>query len=155
MKVWAYSEIAYNCSVTDNNNSKVITITILHNFNDRFFYRIGNNVILMDDTGGLTCFKCFNLVLRSSNVLQIHTSALDKCYTTEERAVADCPSDTTIREKRAREIMLYSKFNKWFLLIRCSFLNDVINYNFFISVPSIVKSPFYERAVIYERTLGK
>ena len=72
-------------------------------------YRIGNNVILMDDTGGLTCFKCFNLVLRSSNVLQIHTSALDKCYTTEERAVADCPSDITIREKRAREIMLYSK----------------------------------------------
>jgi hypothetical protein len=63
----------------------------------------------MDDTGGLTCFKCFNLVLRSSNVLQIHTSALDKCYTTEERAIADCPSDTTIREKRAREIMLYSK----------------------------------------------
>jgi hypothetical protein len=25
----------------------------------------------MDDTGGLTCFKCFNLVLRSSNVLQV------------------------------------------------------------------------------------
>ena len=74
-----------------------------------YFFRIGNNVILMDDTGGLTCFKCFNLVLRSSNVLQIHTSALDKCYTTEERAIADCPSDTTIREKRAREIMLYSK----------------------------------------------
>jgi hypothetical protein len=78
--------------------------------NKKFISRIGNNVILMDDTGGLTCFKCFNLVLRSSNVLQIHTSALDKCYTTEERAVADCPSDITIREKRAREIMLYSKF---------------------------------------------
>merc|ERR1711953_1385690 len=52
--------------------------------------RIGNNVILMDDTGGLTCYKCFNLVLRSSNVLQIHTAGLDKCYTTEERAIADC-----------------------------------------------------------------
>ncbi len=88
----------------------MITITIKGNFNEHFFFRIGNNVILMDDTGGLTCFKCFNLVLRSSNVLQIHTSALDKCYTTEERAVADCPSDITIREKRAREIMLYSKF---------------------------------------------
>ena len=72
--------------------------------------RIGNNVILVDDTGGLTCFKCFNLVLRSSNVLQIHTAGLDKCYDSEERAMADCPSDMTIREKRAREIMLYSKF---------------------------------------------
>lgn len=69
--------------------------------------RIGNNVILVDDTGGLTCYKCFNLVLRSSNVLQIHTSGLDKCYTTEERAMADCPSDMTMRERRAREIMLY------------------------------------------------
>ena len=73
--------------------------------------RIGNNVILMDDTGGLTCYKCFNLVLRSSNVLQIHTAGLDKCYTTEERAMADCPSDMMIREQRAREIMLYRKFS--------------------------------------------
>ena len=73
--------------------------------------RIGNNVILVDDTGGITCFKCFNLVLRSSNVLQIHTAGLDKCYTTEERAMADCPSDIKIRERRAREIMLYSKFS--------------------------------------------
>ena len=63
----------------------------------------------MDDTGGLTCYKCFNLVLRSSNVLQIHTAGLDKCYTTEERAIADCPSDMMIRERRAREIMLYRK----------------------------------------------
>lgn len=69
--------------------------------------RIGNNVIMMEDTGGITCFKCFNLVLRSSNVLQVHTGGLDKCYTTEERAIADCPTDIAIREKRAREIMLY------------------------------------------------
>merc|ERR550539_489885 len=62
---------------------------------------------MMEDTGGITCFKCFNLVLRSSNVLQVHTGGLDKCYTTEERAIADCPTDIAIREKRAREIMLY------------------------------------------------
>ena len=72
--------------------------------------RIGNNVIMMEDTGGITCFKCFNLVLRSSNVLQVHTGGLDKCYTTEERAIADCPTDIAIREKRAREIMLYRKY---------------------------------------------
>lgn len=71
--------------------------------------RIGNNVILFDGTGQLQCYKCFNMVLRSSNVLQIHTAGLDKCYETEERAVADCPSDVAIREKRAREIMLYRK----------------------------------------------
>lgn len=74
--------------------------------------RIGNNVVLRDDTGGgFTCYKCFNLVLRSSNVLQIHTAGLDKCYTNEERAIADCPSDVAIREKRAREIMLYSEYD--------------------------------------------
>lgn len=71
--------------------------------------RIGNNVILVDDAGGLECFKCFNLILRSPNVLQIYTVGLDKCYTTEQRAMEDCPNDVTIREKRAREIMLYSE----------------------------------------------
>ena len=50
--------------------------------------RIGNNVILVDEIpgggengnsySGTRCFKCFNLVLRSANVLQIHTSGLDK-----------------------------------------------------------------------------
>ena len=79
--------------------------------------RIGNNVVLVDDTGGLTCFKCFNLVLRSPNVLQIHTAALDKCYTSEDKALADCPSDMTIREKRSREIMLYSKSPSQSILI--------------------------------------
>ena len=84
---------------------------LLHaSYNLLLIFYIGNNVILMDDTGGLTCYKCFNLVLRSSNVLQIHTAGLDKCYTTEERAIADCPSDMMIRERRAREIMLYRKF---------------------------------------------
>merc|ERR1712110_354343 len=49
--------------------------------------RIGNNVILVDEIpgggengnsySGTRCFKCFNLVLRSANVLQIHTSGLD------------------------------------------------------------------------------
>ena len=29
--------------------------------------RIGSNVILMDDTGGLTCYRCFQLSLRSSS----------------------------------------------------------------------------------------
>ena len=83
--------------------------------------RVGNNVVLVDDTGGLTCYKCFNLVLRSSNVLQIHTAALDKCYTTEEKALADCPSDMSIREKRSREIMLYRKFTR--LATKLDYLN--------------------------------
>ena len=43
-------------------------------------------------------------------MLQIHTAGLDKCYTTEDRAMSDCPSDMMIREQRAREIMLYRKF---------------------------------------------
>ena len=75
---------------------------------------IGNNVVLVDETGGVTCYKCINARLRSSNILQVHTSSLDKCYTTEERAIADCPTEIAIREKRAREIMLYRKLRKIF-----------------------------------------
>ncbi len=71
--------------------------------------RNGNNVVLVDDTGGLTCYRCFKLVLRSPNVVQAHTSALGRCYATAERAEADCPMDRDIREGRVEEIMLYRK----------------------------------------------
>ena len=69
--------------------------------------RMEKNVILMDDTGGLTCYRCFNLELRSSNVLQIHTKDMDKCYTSEEAALATCVGDTEIHNHQATEIMMY------------------------------------------------
>ena len=34
------------------------------------YRRVGNNVILKEDTGGLTCFRCFHLSLHSSNILK-------------------------------------------------------------------------------------
>ena len=71
--------------------------------------RIGNDVVLVDDTGGLTCYRCYKLALRSPNVVQAHTADLDKCYATEERAVAECPTDMDIRRGAAKEIMLYRK----------------------------------------------
>jgi len=69
--------------------------------------RIGNNVILMDDTGGITCYRCFHLSLRSSNVLQIHTRGLDKCYTSEEAAQSTCVTQLDIYDQDASEVMLY------------------------------------------------
>ena len=69
--------------------------------------RIGNNVLLMDDTGSITCYRCFHLALRSSNVLQIHTRGLDKCYTSEEAALSTCVSQEDIEQKDASEVMLY------------------------------------------------
>jgi len=69
--------------------------------------RIGNNVILMDDTGGITCYRCFHLALRSSNVLQIHTRGLDKCYTSEEAAQSTCVTQLDIYDQDASEVMLY------------------------------------------------
>lgn len=95
--------------------------------------RFGNRVILMDRlvddnqypvleeyiemliesnrTGGTNCIRCFELTLRSLNVVQIHTEGLDKCYTTEEAAMATCPTDESIAAGKSREIMLYSKFS--------------------------------------------
>ena len=69
--------------------------------------RIGSNVILMDDTGGLTCYRCFQLSLRSSNVLQVHTRGLDKCYTTEEAAEATCVSSLEMWGAEVSEVMMY------------------------------------------------
>jgi hypothetical protein len=66
-------------------------------------------IILFDRTGGTNCIRCFELTLRSLNVVQIHTEGLDKCYTTEEAAKATCPTDESIATGKSREIMLYSE----------------------------------------------
>ncbi|XP_065350455.1 uncharacterized protein LOC135946249 isoform X2 [Cloeon dipterum] len=71
--------------------------------------RIKNNVILMDNSGGENCFRCFHLSMHSINVLQIRTEGLDKCYFTEERAEQACPDprgpDSVI--KPLQEILLF------------------------------------------------
>ena len=68
--------------------------------------RIGNNVILMDDTGSITCFRCFRLALHSSNILQIHTRGLEKCFTSEEAALLTCVGEEGMQED-VSEVMLY------------------------------------------------
>ena len=65
-------------------------------------------------TGGTNCIRCFELTLRSLNVVQIHTEGLDKCYTTEEAAMATCPTDESIATGKSREIMLYSESPSFF-----------------------------------------
>ncbi|XP_046406160.1 uncharacterized protein LOC124171057 [Ischnura elegans] len=57
--------------------------------------RIGPNVLLMDDSGGAICIRCFHLSLRSPNVLSVLTEGLDKCYTSEDAAVCSCPEART------------------------------------------------------------
>ena len=69
--------------------------------------RIGSNVILMDDTGGITCYRCFHLSLRSSNVLQIHTRGIDTCFTTEEAAQDTCVSSLEMYDTSVSEVMMY------------------------------------------------
>ena len=44
--------------------------------------------------------------------LQVYTEGVDKCYTTEEAAIATCPTRVDITTGQAREIMLYSKFSR-------------------------------------------
>ncbi|XP_066997399.2 uncharacterized protein [Anabrus simplex] len=71
-------------------------------------HRIGNNVILMDSSGGTDCIRCFHLNLRSRNVLQVHTEGLDKCYTNEDAAKATCPDEATLYGgDTSKEIILY------------------------------------------------
>ncbi|XP_049781506.1 uncharacterized protein LOC126183504 [Schistocerca cancellata] len=70
--------------------------------------RIGNNVILMDESGAASCIRCFHVRLRSRNVLQVHTEGLDKCYTSEHVAEAKCPNEATLHmQEPSKEILLY------------------------------------------------
>ena len=66
-------------------------------------------LLFRNRTGGTNCIRCFELTLRSLNVVQIHTEGLDKCYTTVEAATATCPTNESIATGKSREIMLYSK----------------------------------------------
>jgi hypothetical protein len=59
-------------------------------------------------TGGINCIRCFQLTLRSLNIVQIHTEGVDKCHNNEITALASCPTDESIVSGQSREIMLYS-----------------------------------------------
>ena len=96
-----------------NNDISYSNISILYDSITVWGYcyrRVGSNVILKEDSGGLTCFRCFHLALRSSNILQIHTRGLNKCFTTEEAALATCVTQDDILEPATTgvsEVMLY------------------------------------------------
>ncbi|XP_075218915.1 uncharacterized protein LOC142323319 isoform X2 [Lycorma delicatula] len=69
--------------------------------------RIGNNVILIDSFNGANCIRCFQLTLKSRNVLQVKTEGLDKCYTSEDVAEATCPQENNSDSDSLKEILLY------------------------------------------------
>ena len=66
------------------------------------------NVILRDSSSnGADCFKCIRIIQRSVNVNQVHVRDLNRCFGTEEEALADCPTTSEVTERRVEEIMLY------------------------------------------------
>lgn len=72
--------------------------------------RIGNNFILMFNYSETLCIRCLHLNLRSSNVLQIFVAnedTISKCFTNEEAAEANCPSEQSLVTREATEILLF------------------------------------------------
>ncbi|KAF5272839.1 hypothetical protein FQR65_LT00435 [Abscondita terminalis] len=73
--------------------------------------RIGNNFILMINSGSNSCIRCLHLKLRSKNVLQVNAASQEsiskKCYTKEETAEANCPSELSVQERTTTEIILF------------------------------------------------
>ena len=104
--------------------------------------------IIFDRTGGTNCIRCFELTLRSLNVVQIHTEGLDKCYTTEEAAKATCPTDESIATGKSREIMLYSEYSQLPLhlhLLSCVYgyvLSIVLYFKFYLLLVSFLDNFF-------------
>ncbi|XP_018022674.1 uncharacterized protein LOC108678720 isoform X1 [Hyalella azteca] len=74
--------------------------------------RHGLSVVLHDRTTGRDCFRCFHVLLRSPNVIQVYTEPSSQCYQNEVSARASCPSELDISTQRVNEIMLYK--NKTF-----------------------------------------
>lgn len=59
-----------------------------------------------------SCIRCVHLKLRSKNVLQVLASRREifsKCFTNEDSAELDCPSEDSSDHNKT-EIILYSKW---------------------------------------------
>ncbi|XP_065165878.1 uncharacterized protein [Atheta coriaria] len=72
--------------------------------------RIGNNFILVVDLPGSSCIRCLHLKLQSKNVLQVLSSSkevISKCYTNEELAEANCPTEESLRTRSTTELILF------------------------------------------------
>ncbi|KAK4871785.1 hypothetical protein RN001_015909 [Aquatica leii] len=73
--------------------------------------RIGNNFILMINSGSNSCIRCLHLKLRSKNILQVNAASQEsiskKCYTREESAEANCPTELSVQKRTTTEIILF------------------------------------------------
>ena len=77
-----------------------------------FYIRIyfsPSSLSLPSSAASSDCFRCFLLRLRSSNVLQVFTSDLQRCFTREEAAASACPTETHIRFRETQQLLLYRK----------------------------------------------
>ncbi|KAJ9580595.1 hypothetical protein L9F63_024210 [Diploptera punctata] len=71
--------------------------------------RLGNRFILTDSSGGANCSRCFHIILRSRNVLQVRTEGLDKCYTNQDAAEATCPDEKTANQSDISKAIVFYK----------------------------------------------
>ncbi|XP_018568692.1 uncharacterized protein LOC108908962 isoform X2 [Anoplophora glabripennis] len=84
--------------------------------------RIGNNFILMFNYSETSCIRCLHLKLRSPNVLQVFASSqetISKCFTNEESAEANCPSEESLLAREAAEILLFKTSGSYTLKQYC------------------------------------
>ncbi|XP_044256860.1 uncharacterized protein LOC123006442 [Tribolium madens] len=71
-----------------------------------------NNFILMLNYRETSCIRCLHLKLRSANVLQVfalNQEIISKCYTNEDLAEKNCPSEESLANREAAEILLFKK----------------------------------------------
>ncbi|XP_060828885.1 uncharacterized protein LOC132914083 isoform X1 [Bombus pascuorum] len=80
-------------SDTSNEPIQYSTINITFNAIPVWGYchrRIGDNVLLMDRYGDGDCIRCFRLLRRSRNIIEVFSEDLNRCYTSETTALTSC-----------------------------------------------------------------
>ncbi|XP_011693076.1 PREDICTED: uncharacterized protein LOC105453073 isoform X1 [Wasmannia auropunctata] len=67
--------------------------------------RVGDNVLLIDRNNDKDCIRCFRLLRRSRNVIEVFSEALNRCYIYESAALASCGTlNSTSILYRSKEI---------------------------------------------------
>nr|XP_045581955.1 uncharacterized protein LOC123745431 isoform X2 [Procambarus clarkii] len=75
--------------------------------------RLDHYVMLTDRSGSTVCYRCIQLEVVTPQVVQVWSTGLETCYTSEEAALRTCPSAAHLAARTATHLTLYKSKTSW------------------------------------------
>ncbi|XP_069939038.1 uncharacterized protein [Cherax quadricarinatus] len=75
--------------------------------------RLDDYILLTDRSGSTLCYRCIQLEVVTPQVVQVWSTGLQTCYTTEAAALRTCPTPAHLAAHTAAHLMLYKSKTTW------------------------------------------